>query len=289
MNAVCASNSDGTLLAHAYNVPSGTNSVTFQDTTVGGAVNVLNTTSSIADHTFPGPKMGVSNSVAFKAYSAINGSGTLLASTSAAGTPAMPAPTVSVQINGTTSGVTWAAASTGNVQYSFTDVTIEYSINGGAYTSLGSSSAQSGSVPDTSVNVGYSSTITWRITAVYGSATYTSYTVANTKSGTTGSPPVSPPSAPNPATGLTAVDHTSSVDLSWTASVGGATGYQVKRGSTVLGTTSGTSYTDNTPGATRPLTYTVTAYNSNSGGTTYASGAAVTVGATAGQPQQMIL
>ena len=74
------------------------------------------------------------------------------------------------------------------------------------------------------------------------------------------------PSAP---TGLKVTATTSTTaSLSWTAS-SGATGYKVLRGGTVVGTTTGTTYTDT--GLTPGTTYTYTVEADNSAGTSAAS------------------
>jgi len=74
------------------------------------------------------------------------------------------------------------------------------------------------------------------------------------------------PSAP---TGLKVTATTSTtVSLSWTAS-SGATGYKVLRGGTVIGTTTGTTYTDT--GLTASTSYTYTVEADNSAGTSAAS------------------
>jgi hypothetical protein len=76
-----------------------------------------------------------------------------------------------------------------------------------------------------------------------------------------------PPSAPNPATNLSA----DGFKLTWTGSVGGASGYYIYRNGNALTPTGSTAYTDTSPPTTRPVTYVIYAYNSNAGGTTYAS------------------
>jgi hypothetical protein len=79
---------------------------------------------------------------------------------------------------------------------------------------------------------------------------------------TTGSPPqdLTPPSVPGP---VTATPTSSKVELSWPAATDdfGVAGYRVLRGSTVLGTTTGLTWTDSvvTPGDT--YSYRVAAYD----------------------------
>lgn len=282
---------NGTLSVGVTAAPAGTASWTSKNITTSGPVRVVNSNGGV--DSVSGPQLAVSNTIQFKAYSGANATGSLLATTTGAATAFVTNPTVSVQINGSSSGCTWSAASESNSEYSFTRVDLYYRINGGAQQAYGSSFSQSGSIPNTSVNVGYSSSITWQVYAFYTSGTFGSYSNTNTATGNTGAAPTPPPAAPNPATGLTATDNTTNIVLNWTASSGGATGYQIARSGTVIGTTAGVTYTDSSPGAARPITYTVTAYNTNAGGTTYGSGTAVTVpaagGGTVTQRQQMIL
>jgi chitodextrinase len=70
--------------------------------------------------------------------------------------------------------------------------------------------------------------------------------------------------APSVPTGLTSPSHTAStVSLSWTASTDnvGVTGYQILRGGTQVGTSTGTTYTDSGLTASTAYTYTVKAYD----------------------------
>ena len=71
-------------------------------------------------------------------------------------------------------------------------------------------------------------------------------------------PDVTPPSSP---AGLAATPALLSVGLSWSASSDdvGVTGYQVRRGTTLLATVTGTSYTDSGLECNTPYTYSVTA------------------------------
>lgn len=268
---------DGTISVSVSASPAGTASWTWQNTTTSSPITAVN--GSTGSATVGGPKLGVTNTITLKAYSGTGGTGTLLGTTTASATPALLPPGVTATISGTTSGCTWNAASESNSSYSFLNVSLYYRINGGSEVFHSTSSSQSGSIPSTSVTVGYSSTIVWRVSSSYSSASFGTYSPpSGTGSGSTGAAPPPPPSAPNPPTGLTAVDSGTSVALSWTAPVGGANGYEISRGVTVLGTQAGTTKTDSSPGSTRPLTYSVRAYNTNSSGTAYSSSVSIVVG-----------
>ena len=85
-----------------------------------------------------------------------------------------------------------------------------------------------------------------------------------------------PPSAPS---GLTATaTSSSSVSLSWTASTDnvGVTGYNILRNGVQIGTSTTTSYTDNTVASNTPYTYTVTAYDAAGNVSTPSNSATVT-------------
>ena len=84
-----------------------------------------------------------------------------------------------------------------------------------------------------------------------------------------------PPSAPS---GLTATaTNSSSVSLSWTASTDnvGVTGYTIFRNGTKIGTTTATSYTDNSVASNTQYTYTVAAYDAVGNTSTPSSAATV--------------
>jgi hypothetical protein len=286
---------DGRATGNVSGISTSAKSIRIANTTTGNTTttNISGVTSYSA--TFSSLKLGVTNSLTITTYSGTGATGTVLQSLGTSTSATIGVPSVTATTSGDTSGCNWSAAAENNSVYNYFHTVLYYKIGAGSYTLYGTFSGTSGSVPSTAVTVGYSTTVTWQAQAVY-SATggiYSDYIVTNTGAATTGSAPVSPPAAPNPATGLTATDNTTNIVLNWTASAGGATGYQIARSGTVLGTTAGVTYTDNTPGAARPVTYTVTAYNTNAGGTTYGSGAAVTVPAAGGgtvlQTQQMIL
>ena len=103
-------------------------------------------------------------------------------------------------------------------------------------------------------------------------------------SGGTGGPPAdsTPPSAPSnvKVTGTTS----SSVSLSWSASTDnvGVTGYQVFRGGTQVGTTTGTSFTDTGLAASTQYSYTVTATDAAGNTSTPSSAVAATTQASTG-------
>lgn len=147
-------------------------------------------------------------------------------------------------------------------------------ISGGAGTSY--SGQVSGSA---TYFVGYSTTVTWYVTDNHGVTYSGPVTTGAVPGGGGGGGTTPPPAAPNPATGLSAVlTSATSVNLSWTASSGGADGYEIRRNGVALLTQVGTTYTDSAKPA-GAVTYQVFAYSTSAGGTTYAAGTnAVTVG-----------
>ncbi|HSZ28424.1 MAG TPA: fibronectin type III domain-containing protein, partial [Pseudonocardiaceae bacterium] len=94
-----------------------------------------------------------------------------------------------------------------------------------------------------------------------------------------------PSAAPSAPTGLTSPSQTgTSISLSWNASTAGsggsATGYDIYRNGTLVGTSTSTSYTDTGLSASTSYTYTVAAYDA--AGDTSAKSSAVTVATTGG-------
>jgi chitodextrinase len=121
--------------------------------------------------------------------------------------------------------------------------------------------------------IGSSATTSYTDNTVAASTSY-SYTVAaydaaGNVSGQSGADNVTTPAstdttAPSVPTGLTAGTTTSSsIPLSWTASTDnvGVTGYNIYRGGTKIGTSTTTSYVDNTVAAATSYSYTVAAYD----------------------------
>jgi chitodextrinase len=95
-------------------------------------------------------------------------------------------------------------------------------------------------------------------------------------SGGGSSPDTQPPSAP---TSLTAsATSATSVNLNWGASVDnvGVSGYEVFRGGSQVGTTSGTTYTDSSASPGTSYTYQVRAFDSAGNRSAFSSGATVT-------------
>ncbi|MBR7837086.1 fibronectin type III domain-containing protein [Actinospica durhamensis] len=86
--------------------------------------------------------------------------------------------------------------------------------------------------------------------------------------------------APSAPTGLTASGTASTINLSWTAPSGGATGYQILRDGTVIATTSSTSYTDPSLPVSSAHSYTVKAFDA--AGDTSAASTAVSASTTNG-------
>lgn len=286
--------SDGTLLVTANGMSASGRSVVFTDiSSGGGSPATVNTGgASQQSHQFTTMPIGQAQSIDVKVYSGTGGTGTLLQSGQAGGSAYVNPPSVTATVSGSSSGCSWASAVVDNPTYTYQFTDLWYSINGGTRTYYGRQTTASGSIPATSVYVGAGVTVTWTAqTTYYRSTSPANFYATNGGFGSAttagGGGGTSPPSAPNNVTNLNAVDNTTNIALTWTASVGGATGYQISRNGTALTTTASTSYTDNSPPA-RPVTYTVTAYNSNAGGTTYASGVSVTVGST-GSRSRMIL
>lgn len=135
--------------------------------------------------------------------------------------------------------------------------------------------------------VGTATTTSYTDTALAASTSYT-YTVeaVNSAGTSAASSPVTATTtaastAPNAPTGLTVgTVTTSTVPLSWTAATTSGSysvaGYYVLRGGTIVGTATGTSYTDTglTPGTT--YTYTVEAYDTNGDVSTASSSVSAT-------------
>jgi hypothetical protein len=186
-------------------------------------------------------------------------SGTRSGSGTATAAPAPPSSAVSgYDGGGGYANVTWNFSS--YATYGLSSVTIDGTTQPFSPASVGPTYTQQ--------YVGYSRTVNWSATDNHGGGY--SGTI------TTGAAPVTnPPSAPNPATNLVVTLNGASYNLTWTPSSGGASGYLIQRryGTTTDNplSTSGSSITDSSPPSTRPLTYAVYAYNSNSGGTTYAA------------------
>ncbi|MCX5206645.1 NPCBM/NEW2 domain-containing protein [Streptomyces sp. NBC_00237] len=98
--------------------------------------------------------------------------------------------------------------------------------------------------------------------------------------------------APSVPTGLTAANTTStSVDLKWTASTDdvGVTGYEIYRGTTLVGTSTGTSYTATGLTASTPYSFTVKAVDAakNASGASTAVAVTTTAGSGGGQAVQL--
>lgn len=209
--------------------------------------------------------------------------GTVTASTNVS----WPGGTINVEISGPYTGCNWSFADDNNLNYTFLGATLLYSINGGAYQQYGGANAY-GLTGDIGANlyIGYSTTVSWQVQVTWTWAGHPN-AISSPATGpySTPSPPPPPPAAPNPPTGLVITSDTgSAITLAWTASVGGATGYEVRRSInggawSTLVDQGGTGYTDSAVGTTRPVAYQVYAYNSNSSGTTYSTAATV---ATAG-------
>lgn len=122
----------------------------------------------------------------------------------------------------------------------------------------------SGNTGSKSKQIGWSTTCSW-------SAVDTSGT--NYSGSITTAPAPAPPSPPNPATDASVTGGTGSGPVvQWTASSGGATGYEIRRGGVSVGSIGSSPYTDTSNPTTRPLTYQVFAYNQNVSGTAYATG-----------------
>jgi chitodextrinase len=97
----------------------------------------------------------------------------------------------------------------------------------------------------------------------------------------------SPPSTPGNV--VSTAQTSSSITLSWTASTDnvGVAGYQVYRGSTLVGSPTGTTYTDTGLTASTAYTYTVTA--KDAAGNTSAASSPLTVSTTAPAPVGLVL
>ncbi|WP_244305506.1 glycoside hydrolase family 6 protein [Kitasatospora cheerisanensis] len=150
----------------------------------------------------------------------------------------------------TSSSVTLSwTASTDNVGVTGYDV-----YRGG--TLVGSTSNLSYTDTGLTANTAYSYTVKARDAAGNVSAASAALSVTTSTGGGTGDT-----TAPTAPTGLAATTTASSVALTWTASTDnvGVTGYDVYRGGTLVGSTSGTSYTDSGLQASTAYSYTVKA------------------------------
>lgn len=273
-------NSNGTVTITVSGAAAGANYLVIQNTTVGpGSLFAGAYSSGPVTITDTLAKALTADNYVATFHSGGSSGGPVVGTISASAIPGWTPPAPSVTFSGQNSGCSWSAMSNGNARYTETSVDLSYRINSGGWVTYATGlAAGSGSVPSSSVFVGYGNTIEWDVAHRLHSATYSQDTTGvRTASATV---PPAPPAAPGPPTGLTAVDSGTSVGLSWTAPVGGATGYEISRGVTVIGTQSGTSKTDSSPGATRPLTYSVRAYNSNSSGTAYSSSVSILVGSS---------
>lgn len=259
-------NGDGTATLQVRGVASGCTQVT-----IGFSTFAYNNVSLDVHDTAPNPGNNTYTCV-FK-----NSSGGTLGSLSSSTNVTWPPGSVSAQVSGPYTGCSWSCPDDNNVDYTFWGTTLYYSVNGGAFQQYGATGAYglSGNIGDP-VYVGYSQSVRWEAViewAISGSPNASSSPTSG--SVTTVAPP---PPAPNPpSNGRITSDTGSAVALAWDASSGGATGYEIRRSSsgsgpwTTLADTGGTTYTDSSPGGTRPVYYEVLAYNSTSGGTTYSS------------------
>lgn len=279
-SATAQNNGNGTITVTATGVAAGATSVRIVNTTTGatlGEVPYSSGPTSLTDLTCKCG--GTVNSYSVTFYSG----GTVVGTLTCSATPTFFTLPLAVSISGPYSGCTWYIPSDNNSLYSRSDTSLYYKIGSGAYVLYASGLAVSGSIPSSSVFVGYSTTVTWKVVHTMVAGGYPSDAATNTGSDTT---PAAPPSPPNPPTNLAAADVGTSVGLTWTGSVGGATGYEVSRSInggayTTLGNTGATGYTDGSPGLVRPIVYRVRAYNFNSSGTAYSSYVAVTAGGRA--------
>jgi len=260
-----SANSDGTLtcsvgsdIYYSVTITNSTTGVVIYSTSAnpGGRGSY-----SVGDSS-PNPQTTNSYSCVFR-----NSSGGVVGSLSGSGTPTW-SKSSSPGSSGPYAGVSSWSLSNGNSAAVFLGADIY--VNG----SIGSSGNGLSGGSNYPTYVGYSTSYTsftlWRFQNSYGGANFSISTVA--AGGTTGA---APPPAPNPPTNLTVTsdDFVNNVSLSWTSS--GATGYNVYRtlpgGSiTYMGSTAGTTWTDNAAGSARPIIYQILAYNSGPGGTTNA-------------------
>jgi len=207
----------------------------------------------------------------------LNSSGTVLGTLNASVVVTWPSGSLSVTTSGPYSGCSWSNVDDNNAVTTFAGATLVYAINGGSQVrySAVNGLGLSGSTGATAVFVGYSATVQWTIVFQWNRSGTEDAVTAASNSGTTGPPP---PSPPNPPTNLVGTDNITSVDLAWTASAGGASGYEISRNGSVIATQTGTTKTDSSPGSNRPVNYSIRAYNSNASGTAYSSAISVTVG-----------
>jgi titin len=202
---------------------------------------------------------GLTNGTAYSfTIIALNGGGASPASTAVSATPQAPAPVAPTNV----------VATAGNAQ-----VVLSWSASTGA---------TSYQVYAGSTLLGTSTTTTYTATGLTNGTAY-SFTVVALNGGgkSPASTPVTAtpqPPAPVAPTNVVATAGNAQVVLTWTAS-SGATSYQVYSGSTLLGTTTSTTYT--ATGLTNGTAYSFTVVAVNGGG---ASGASATVTATPKAP-----
>ena len=109
----------------------------------------------------------------------------------------------------------------------------------------------------------------WSGCATAGTSTTATPTVATPAVGTT----TTPPSVPTGLAGTVA--SATQINLTWTASTGTVTGYNVFRNGTKVGTSTSTSYQDTSLSAATTYTYTASAYNA--AGNTSAQSSSITI------------
>jgi hypothetical protein len=211
-----------------------------------------------------GPTIHTSNSYGITYYSS---TGTNLGSLTTSATPEVT--------NAGSISVTDAGGGNVNVSWTYpTELNTTLSANSANLWVNSSATNFPAGTTSTTVSRGYSDTSSYMMTFLYDNTMGSQYIAQSTPTQNF----TTPPAPPNPATGgvLVSDDLVNNISISWTASVGGADGYLVERSInggawTTRTTTASTSYTDNATGATRPIQYRIRAYNSNSGGTSYAS------------------
>ncbi|MER5931716.1 glycosyl hydrolase family 8 [Streptomyces sp. NPDC002054] len=150
---------------------------------------------------------------------------------------------------------------------------IQTSTDGSNWTDIHSTSTGNGAVDDLTV------TGTGRYIRMYGTARGTSYGYSLWEFEVYGSPaPGGDTTAPSTPAGLRSTAATAnSVSLAWNAATDnvGVTGYDLYRGGTLVGTATGTSYTDT--GLTASTTYSYTVRARDAAGNTSGAGTAVSV------------
>lgn len=184
--------------------------------------------------------------------------------------------------------ITWSGApatqtdaSTGKTyKLDVMSIYVSGTINGSAYTYSTIISGSTSGSWGTSFGLGESVDITVSVSGQYGyySGPNLVYGVASgSGSWYTGSPPPPPPAPPSPGNlgGLVEIDNKTYVKLTWNALGSGSgytTYYNIYRTidggpETYLGNTASNTYTDNSPGSTRPITYRVQPYATGNGST----------------------